>query len=77
MKLPKFGSEVAQNANIIEVININDEDVKKVVDYINKSKTDVINQNQKMQIFNVEELEKEIDKTVEIIYSFLKKYFQN
>lgn len=72
MKLPKFGSEVAQNANIIEIININDEDVKKVVDYINKSKTDAINQSQEMQIFTIEELEKEIDRTVDIIYSFLK-----
>lgn len=72
MKLPKFGSEVAQNANIIETININDEDVKKVVDYINKSKTDAINQSQEMQIFTIEELEKEIDRTVDIIYSFLK-----
>lgn len=72
MKLPKFSSEVAQNANIIEIININDEDVKKVVDYINKSKTDAINQSQEMQIFTIEELEKEIDRTVDIIYSFLK-----
>ena len=55
-----------------KIININDEDVKKVVDYINKSKTDAINQSQEMQIFTIEELEKEIDRTVDIIYSFLK-----
>ena len=72
MKLPNFGSEVAQNDNIIEIININDEVVNNVVDYINKSKTDAINQSQEMQIFTIEELEKEIDRTVDIIYSFLK-----
>lgn len=73
MKLPEFSSEVAQNANIIENININDDDVKKVVDYINETKTDAINKNQEMQVFTIEELEKQIENTVDFVYNFLKK----
>ena len=45
----------------------------KVVDYINKTKTDAINQKQEMQIFTIDELEKQIDNTVDFVYSFLKK----
>lgn len=73
MKLPEFSLEVAKNANIIENININNDDVKKVVDYINETKIDAINQNQEMKVFTIEELEKQIDYTVEFVYNFLKK----
>lgn len=72
MKLPEFSLDIAQNANIIENININDNDVKKVVDYINETKMDAINKNLEMQIFTVDELEKEIDRTAEFICSYLK-----
>ena len=72
MKLPEFSLEVAKNANIIENININNDDVKKVVDYINETKTDAINQNQEMQVFTIEELEKQIDNTVDFVYNFLR-----
>ena len=73
MKLPEFSLEVAKNANIIENININNDDVKKVVDYVNETKIDAINQNQEMKVFTIEELEKQIDYTVEFVYNFLKK----
>lgn len=72
MKLPEFSLDIAQNSNIIENININDDDVKKVIDYINETKMDSINKNQEMQIFTVDELEKEIDRTAEFICSYLK-----
>ncbi len=72
MKLPEFSSEVAQNANIIGNININDDDVKKVVDYINKTKIDAMNQSQEMQVFTIEELEKQIDNTVDVVCDFLQ-----
>lgn len=72
MKLPKFSSEVAQNANIIENININDEDVRKVVDYIKQTKIDSKDENLETQIFTIEELEKQIDNTVDFVCSFLK-----
>lgn len=72
MKLPEFSLDISQNANIIENININDDDVKKVVDYINETKMDAINKNQEMQIFTVDELEKEIDRTAEFVCSYLK-----
>ena len=74
MKLPKFSLEVSKNANIIENININDEDVKKVVDYINETKIDANNQNQEMQVFTIEELEKQIDNTVDVVYKFLNEF---
>lgn len=73
MKLPEFSSEVAQNANIIENININDDDVRKVIEYINDTKTNSSNKNQEMQIFTIEELEKQIDNTVDFVCSFLEK----
>ena len=73
MKLPKFSSEVAQNANIIENININDEDVRKVVDYIKQTKIDSKDENLETQIFTIEELEKQIDNTVDFVCSFLKE----
>lgn len=72
MKLPEYNLEIAKNANIIKNININNDDVQKVVDYINETKTDAINQNQEMQIFTIEELEKQIDNTVDFVYNFLK-----
>lgn len=72
MKLPEFSSEVAQNANIIENININDEDVRKVVDYIKQTKIDSKDENLETQIFTIEELERQIDNTVDFVYSFLK-----
>lgn len=71
MKLPKFALEVSKNANILENININDDDVKKVVEYINKTKIDSNNQNHEMQLFTIEELEKQINNTVDFIYFFL------
>lgn len=73
MKLPKFNSEVAQNANIIENININNEDVRKVVDYIKQTKIDSKDENSETQIFTIEELERQIDNTVDFVYSFLKQ----
>lgn len=73
MKLPEFSSEVAQNANIIENININDEDVRKVVDYIKQTKIDSKDENLETQIFTIEELEKQIDNTVDFVCSFLKE----
>lgn len=72
MKLPEFNLEIAKNANIIKNININNDDVQKVVDYINETKTDAINQNQEMQVFTIEELEKQIDNTVDFVYNFLR-----
>lgn len=72
MKLPEFSSEVVQNSNIIENININDEDVRKVVDYIKQTKIDSKNENSETQIFTIEELERQIDNTVDFVYSFLK-----
>ena len=72
MKLPEFSSEVAQNANIIENINISDEDVRKVVDYIKQTKIDSKDENLETQIFTIEELEKQIDNTVDFVCSFLK-----
>lgn len=73
MKLPKFSLDISKNANIIENININDEDVKKVVEYINETKQDAINKSQETQIFTIDELEKLIDNTVDYVYSFFKK----
>lgn len=73
MKLPEFNLEIAKNANIIENININDEDVKKVVDYIKQNQIDSKNENIETQIFTIEELEKQIDNTVDFVYNFLKK----
>ena len=72
MKLPEFSSEVVQNSNIIENININDEDVRKVVDYIKQTKIDSKDENLETQIFTIEELERKIDNTVDFVYSFLK-----
>ena len=72
MKLPEFSVAISKNANVIDVININDEDVKKVVKYINETKQDAINQSQEMQIFKIEELEKLVDDTVDFICCFLK-----
>lgn len=72
MKIPQFGLDISKNANIIENININDEDVKKVVAYVNETKQDKINQNQDMQMFTIEELEKLIDNTVTFIYDLLQ-----
>lgn len=73
MKLPKFSLDISKNANILDNININDEDVKKVVEYINETKQDAINKSQEIQIFTIDELEKLIDNTVDYVYSFLKK----
>lgn len=73
MKLPEFSSEISQNANIIENININDEDVKKVVDYIKQTQVDSKNENPETQIFTIEELEKQIDDTVDFVNSFIEK----
>lgn len=73
IKLPQFSLDISKNANILENININDEDVKKVVEYINEIKQDAINQRQETQIFTIDELEKLIDNTVDYVYSFLKK----
>lgn len=72
MKLPEFSLDISKNANIIENININDEDVKKVVEYINETKKDAINHRQETQIFTIGELEKQIDKTVDFVNDFLK-----
>ena len=72
MKLPEFSLEISQNANIIENININDEDVRKVVDYIKQTKIDSKDENLETQIFTIEELERQIDNTVDFVYSFLK-----
>lgn len=72
MKMPEFSVAISKNANVIDVININDEDVKKVVKYINETKQDAINQSQEMQIFKIEELEKLVDYTVDFICCFLK-----
>lgn len=73
MKLPKFSVDISKYANIIDVININDEDAKKVIEYINERKLDAVNRNQEMQIFTVEELENLIDKTVDFVFNFLNK----
>lgn len=73
MKLPEFNLEIAKNANIIENININDEDVKKVVNYIKQTQIDSKDENTETQIFTIEELEKQIDNTVDFSYNFLKK----
>lgn len=73
MKLPKFSLDISRNANIIENININNEDVKKVVDYIKQTQIDSKNEKTETQIFTIEELEKQIDNTVDFVYSFLKK----
>lgn len=73
MKLPEFNLEIAKNANIIENININDEDVKKVVDYIKQTQVDSKNENPETQIFTIEELEKQIDNTVDFVNRFLEK----
>lgn len=73
MKLPEFNLEIAKNANIIENININDEDVKKVVDYIKQTQEDSKNENPETQIFTIEELEKQIDNTVDFVNRFLEK----
>lgn len=72
MKLPEFSLEVSKNANIIENININDEDVKKVVDYIKQTQIDSKDENLETQIFTIEELEKQIDNTVDFVCNFLK-----
>ena len=73
MKIPEYNLEIAKNANFIKNININNDDVKKVVDYINETKIDAINQKQEMQIFTIDELEKQIDNTVDFVYDFLNK----
>lgn len=73
MNLPEFSVEISKNANILDNININDEDVKKVVDYIRKTKSEAINKNEETQIFTTKELEKQIDYTVDFVYNFLKQ----
>lgn len=73
MELPKFSLDISRNANIIENININDDDVRKVIEYINDIKINSSNKNEEMQIFTIEQLEKQIDNTVDFVYSFLKK----
>lgn len=71
MKLPKFSFDISKNANIIENININDEDVRKVIEYINETEKNSNSQNLEMKIFTTEELEEQIDKTVSFANEFL------
>lgn len=73
MKIPQFSLDISTNANIIENININDDDVRKVIEYINDIKINSSNKKEETQIFTIEQLEKEIDNTVDFVYSFLKK----
>lgn len=73
IKLPQYNENIVQNTNLIDVININNDDVKKVINYIEETKLNSKNQNQETQIFTKEELELHIDKTVEFIIDFIDK----
>ena len=72
MKLPEYSQKIVKNANIIETININQDDVKKVVEYIKETKNNSKNQNQETKIYKIEELEKLIDETVEFVLGKIK-----
>ena len=73
MKLPEFSIDITKNANLIEIININDEDVKKVVEYIKETKNEAKDKEYQLKIFTIYELEEQIDKTAEFIMNFLEK----
>ena len=72
MQLPEISADIVSNVNIIENININDDDVKKVINYIKETKKDAQNKECELQIFTLEELIKQIDETVDFILEFLK-----
>ena len=72
MELPEFSTEIAKNVNILENINLNDEDVKKVISYIKETKETAQDKDCQLQIFTLEELKEQIDKTVDFILEFLK-----
>lgn len=69
---PVYNDNLAENSNLIEIININKDDVRKVVKYINNSKNNFIN-NKGLDIFNEKELENYIDFSVKYILDYYEK----
>ena len=76
MILPKYNSNIAQNANLIKNVNINDNDVKLSIEYIEKSKEigkKIVNKEDLLKIYSIRELEKQIDDTVDFICKIINK----
>ena len=48
-----------------------------MVDYIKQKQIDSKNENSETQIFTIDELETQIDNTVDFVYNFLKKLCYN
>lgn len=71
INLPKYNDNIVENANLIDVIKINNEDVKKVINYMEETKINARIKKQKLQIFTIDELQLEIEKTVEFIINKL------
>lgn len=54
--IPKYNENILKNCNSIKTVNINKEDIEKVLNYINNLKDNLIC-NENLKIFNKEELE--------------------
>lgn len=69
MKLPKYKDSIVYNCNLIKNININNDDILKIIEYINNLKEKQA-KNYKMKIFTTVELEKYIEYTVDTIINY-------
>lgn len=73
LDIPKYDKEIYKKAKEIKTINLTDEDIKKVIEYLNTTKHERESEEEKYKIFTYEEMEKNVDKCVDKIIKFFEK----
>lgn len=70
---PIYDESLINKSNVIDIININKEDIKKSIDYINeeKEKSLIINTNLNYETFTQKEIESVFYEVIEDIINFI------
>lgn len=74
LEIPKYSPNIVEEIKVLENIKINDEDVKKVIKYINETKDSAKDKDKKLEIFTEDELKDKINQCVEKTLEYLEKF---